>query len=66
MKRYLLFIGTQYHSCGGIKDFVSDYNTLEEAIDAFEKNRDNGTIFDKNEIWSHIYDTETKKIVWEQ
>jgi hypothetical protein len=37
MKKYLLFTGSWYESCGGLWDYHSAYPTLEDAFDAGDK-----------------------------
>jgi hypothetical protein len=37
MKRYLAFYWHNYYPGGGMNDFVGDYDTLEEAIQAVKK-----------------------------
>jgi hypothetical protein len=55
MKRYLLFVFSEYYPDGGINDLHGDYETLEEAVKEKEK-------IHKSEIY-HIYDLELKDIV---
>lgn len=75
MKRYLAFFGRDYYPCGGMDDFVNDFDTIEEGIDAIEKIVEQSKVPDwstpEEEIayiwefsWAHIYDTETRKEVW--
>lgn len=52
MKRYLVFIGNNYYASGGMGDFDSAHDTVEEAERALDKMRDN------DEKWGHIYDQE--------
>ena len=37
MKNYLSFYGDVYYPSGGMGDFIGDYETKEEAIQAIEK-----------------------------
>ena len=54
MKRYLVFVGSDYYPLGGWGDFVGDYNTLEEArLRALNKKED----------WYQIIDSTNKQIV---
>lgn len=55
MRRFLLFSGDFYYPSGGMEDFVSDHDTLEEAKAAH--------VPESSMIWAHIYDTELRKIV---
>lgn len=51
MKRYLAFGGDQYYPGGGWDDFVGDFDSKGEAIEAAKKG--NG--------WWHVIDRDTKK-----
>ena len=76
MKRYLLFFGDYFYPRGGMEDFVSDFNTLEEcqaAIDTKIKENFDPEWYTLEEFieyqwkhvnWAHIYDTKTRKKVW--
>lgn len=58
MKRYLLFENTlDFYPCGGWKDLVGDFDSIEEALNAPQA--------EESFTWSawHIADTETMKIV---
>ena len=37
MKRYLLFIGDRYYPNGGMRDFKSSYDTIDEIMPIIEK-----------------------------
>jgi hypothetical protein len=37
MKRYFAFYGDCYYPSGGMDDFIGDYDTKEQAIEATEK-----------------------------
>ena len=70
MKRYLLFCGDEYYPQGGMKDLAGTYDTLAEALAAFEdwiaKNcKESDYTRDEwlNRSWSHIYDCEKGYIV---
>jgi hypothetical protein len=60
MKRYLIFRGEQYYPSPGMQDFLTDADTINEAIDLLRAERDEDD-FD----WAHIYDTEQREIVWQ-
>ena len=57
MKRFLLFAGGNYDRCGGMHDYHSAYETLEEAFEAAQKlmftELQPGTEIE----WYHILDT---------
>ena len=36
MKAYLLFSGDNYYPSGGISDYKGDFDSLDEAVTAFE------------------------------
>ena len=57
MKRFLIFKGSTYYPYGGINDLYLDCDTLEESILKVEGSDDYDT-------WIHIFDTETRTIVW--
>ena len=63
MKRYLIFLGLEYYPEGGMNDFLIDCDTLEECKIAINKEIKTSN-YKERYNWSHIYDTETKKIVW--
>ena len=52
MKRYLLFLGSEYYPSGGWNDFQGDFDTIKEAEIVAEKEGDD---------WFQIIDTKTKK-----
>jgi hypothetical protein len=69
MQRYLAFYGHCYHPNGGMSDFLSDYDTIEEAILAIDKEiKKVGYQNTIEEIWdnywAHIFDTESRQVVW--
>ena len=65
MKRYLAFYGDDYYPIGGMGDFIGDYDTKEEAIQAIEeahkKNRPDDLKWEW--AWKQIYDTEKREWV---
>ena len=73
MKRYLAFFGEQYYPLGGMDDFIGDFNTQEDAVEAIEsaltESKKNALdFFTKHPKWcSHwadIFDTETREKVY--
>jgi hypothetical protein len=74
IKRFLLFFGDIYYPNGGMDDLLSDHDTIEEAMSAFEKKVDNEILItnfyykDKKELlrfrWASIYDLELRTNVW--
>lgn len=57
MKRYMIFGGEAYYPCGGMLDFIKDFNSLM-ACKYYIRNRD----YD----WIHIFDTKEGRIIWER
>jgi hypothetical protein len=56
MKRYLLFAGDCYYPCGGFCDFVTDFDTIEEATESALAN-------EKDNDWAQVVDGEQGQIV---
>lgn len=63
MKRFWLFIGADYYPGGGMNDFISSFDTLDEATKA-SVNSDSGLTYDCSNDWCHVFDTETKQIFY--
>jgi hypothetical protein len=62
MKRYIAFYGDRYYPLGGMKDFIGDFDYLDEAINLIEtKHSEDGYL---DIMWYQVYDTETKSIVY--
>jgi len=71
MKRYITFIGDEYYPMGGMLDFSGDFETIEEAKAFIEEKVDKEKIYDTVEeqwenVWAHIWDTETMSKVWDK
>jgi hypothetical protein len=64
MKRYLLFIGESYYPWGGMGDFLNDFDTLQQAKEAYHDIK-LPPHRDTDDIWANIYDTQERKLVWE-
>ena len=61
MKRYLAFFGPLYYQGLGKKDFIGDYDTEKEALNAITKKINT----EKRESkWASIYDSVTRKKTW--
>ena len=68
MKRYLAFYGDIYYPLGGMRDFIGDYDSIDEAISAVkEKNKSewSGTE-DWDVIWANIYDSVDETFIFER
>lgn len=61
MKRFLAFAFYGYEAHGGMNDFIGDYDTLKEAVEAVQKfiNEAMRGMYPDG----HVYDTELRKIV---
>lgn len=73
MKRFLIFFGEQYYPSGGMEDFIAEADTLETSIEYVRERIKKELIEypmyeDESDLlqyrWSHIYDCERMKIVW--
>lgn len=73
MKRYLLFGGTVYYASGGMHDFISDHDILDEARNKGKQLIDEGyrqkvCPFGQSHVgteiqWCHVFDSLTNSIV---
>ncbi len=59
MKRYLVFIGDCYYASGGMGDFDSAHNEVDNAHAALDKIRGG------DDKWGHIYDQEDAVMIGE-
>ena len=79
MKKYLIFFGWKTYPEGGMNDFIDDSNNLQEAkrilmnsiTKEIEEYFSDYTPKEKEEVrnskfWCHIYNTETKEIVYKK
>lgn len=62
MKRYLAFKGDVYYPGRGMSDFVGDFDTEEEAIDAVVPDADDEFCL----IWVHVWDSELRAPVFQE
>ena len=60
MKPYLLFYGSCYYPCGGWSDFQGEFDTIEEARDAFVLKED---LVEGGEQWAEVVCAKTRAIV---
>ena len=65
MKRYLAFYGNCYYAGGGMNDFITDSDTIEDCEKAIQqahaKNRPDDLEWEWT--WKQIYDTEKRYFV---
>ena len=65
MKRYLAFYGDCYYAGGGMNDFITDCDTIEDCETAIKKahikNRPDDLEWEW--AWKQIYDTEKREMV---
>lgn len=54
MKKYLLFAGQKYYPLGGMSDYIGDFDTIEQAKQAYTESK---------EDWGQIVDYEDMKAV---
>ena len=59
MKNYLVFIGDMYYAAGGMEDFYSDHDSIEEAIALVNELSPDGC-----HKWGHVYSLSDRKIVF--
>ncbi len=65
MKRFMAFYGSVYYPSGGMDDFVGDFDSMEEALEAINrKNAEGSDEVRWRYAWAHIYDTESRAEVW--
>ena len=61
MKKYLAFYGAVYYPSGGMDDFIGDYETLEEAIQAINKKHKEDSYRETWEYaWANVWNTEDR------
>lgn len=58
LKQFLLFVCEVYYPAGGMEDFEGDFDTLEEAMIKAKE-------MESEYNFSHIFDQNEKKIIWE-
>jgi len=61
MNRYLVFCGSVYYAAGGMNDFCSSFDNLNDAV----KDAENRVYNSCEKAWSHVYDSKEMKIVFE-
>lgn len=66
MKRYLLFTGPNDYPKGGFEDFEGSFDTIDEALAAYQSNCDlwvDAGGVEENMDWYHIFDLCNYQIV---
>lgn len=61
-KRFIVLAGWYYYPGGGMGDFISSHDTLDEAKDGLNKYKRDESIMD---TWGHVYDRHLGKIVYD-
>ncbi|QQO97038.1 hypothetical protein Nekkels1_37 [Cellulophaga phage Nekkels_1] len=75
MKQYLVFFGSKYYPSGGMNDFLCDFDTIDECVEAIKskiKEHFDPDYQEEEEYvkyqwscnWSHIYDSVNREEVW--
>ncbi len=62
MERYLVFFGAIYYPAGGTKDLLGDYESIEQAKAAINKESKDSQ---RKYKWAHIYDASRMEIIFE-
>ncbi len=66
MKRYLAFYGMNYYPCGGMDDFIGDFDSLEACKNAIISRYNSVDRLDRGtrqDNWHQIWDTKENKEV---
>jgi len=61
MKNYLAFFGSDYYPSGGMNDLLGDFDTLDDAIEAIQKEKSNSKYGD---VWAHVFSIKDNKEVY--
>ncbi len=64
MKPYLLFYGNAYYPLGGFADFKGAFDTVTEALAAFEEANQRAKEDFRDVDWAQIVDARTCKQLW--
>jgi len=66
MKNYLAFYGYNYYPAGGMDDFIGDYDTKEEAIQAIEEAHKKDLPDDEtwNWVWANVWSIKDREKVF--
>lgn len=60
INRFMIFCGDKFYPSGGMSDFYTSTDTLDQAKEELLK-RAMVSSFD----WAHVYDSHESKLVWE-
>jgi hypothetical protein len=68
MKRYFAFYHANYYPLGGMKDFIGDFSSIQEALAYIEKYAIEEDNNDKkwDNASAHIWDSQSKMLVYER
>ena len=64
MKNYLAFFGSVYYPSGGMDDFLNDFDTLEEAIEAIKQKNIESNQGDWSYAWANVYSLQDRMEVY--
>ncbi len=66
MKRFWLFVYSEYEPMGGMLDFKKDYNSPEEALHEVRVNPEDDGLTRANKGFNewHIFDSENKTVLY--
>lgn len=59
MKNYLAFAGSRYYPLGGMRDFIEDFDTLEQALTMLKTHK-----VDCHSFWHSVYSIKDRKEVY--
>jgi hypothetical protein len=66
MKNFLAFYGDCQYPQGGMDDFIGDFDTEKEAIDAIKAKQVEDYRTDWNYTWAHVWSVEDQDKVFEK
>ena len=64
MKRYLVFYGELYYPNGGMRDFIGDFDNLDNAIVHLNNHHNEYSEGRNVQIWGNVYDSIDRKLVY--
>lgn len=64
MKRYLVFYGTVHYPQGGMRDFIGDFDKINDAIQSIDDKHGDNYDQEWDSRWACIYDSVLKKEIY--